>query len=97
MTDLAQHIRLQLHNREKNPMMWRWMVLYPLYVLAELSLVATDLSELLGSAIALNLWVHPSVDYRSDEITQDIPIYAALGRCLSYRARCFDYSSNVQS
>ncbi|TIC04944.1 Nramp-domain-containing protein [Wallemia mellicola] len=53
--DLAQHIRLQLHNREKNPMIWRWMVLYPLYVLAEFSLVATDLSELLGSAIALNL------------------------------------------
>lgn len=96
MTDLAQHIRLQLHNRERNPMIWRWMVLYPLYVLAEFSLIATDLSELLGSAIALNLWVHLSAVYRSHRITQNIPIYAALGRCQSYGARCLDYSSIVQ-
>lgn len=31
------------------------MALYPLYILAEFALIATDLSELLGSAIALNL------------------------------------------
>jgi Mn2+/Fe2+ NRAMP family transporter len=29
--------------------------LYTLYVLAEVAIVATDLAELLGSAIALNL------------------------------------------
>ncbi|TIA90007.1 hypothetical protein E3P81_02688 [Wallemia ichthyophaga] len=53
--DLAQHIRLQLHDRHPRPVLWRWLALYPLYVLTELSLIATDLSELLGSAIALNL------------------------------------------
>jgi Mn2+/Fe2+ NRAMP family transporter len=32
-------------------------VLYPLYVLAEIAIIATDLAELLGSAIALNLYI----------------------------------------
>lgn len=35
--------------------------LYGLYGLAELAIIATDLAELLGSAIALNLWVHSKV------------------------------------
>ena len=30
-------------------------MLYPLYVLAEVAIIATDLAELLGSAIALSL------------------------------------------
>ncbi|KAG8982299.1 hypothetical protein FRB93_008174 [Tulasnella sp. JGI-2019a] len=53
--DLAQHLRALLHSREKHRMLWRWGLLYPLYVLSELAIVATDLAELLGSAIALNL------------------------------------------
>ena len=36
-------------------MLYRWGLLYPLYVLSELAIVATDLAELLGSAIALCL------------------------------------------
>ncbi|TFK21529.1 natural resistance-associated macrophage protein [Coprinopsis marcescibilis] len=51
--DLAGHSRLLLYNRPKNPRLWRWLALYPLYVLAEVAIIATDLAELLGSAIAL--------------------------------------------
>ncbi|KAG6333013.1 hypothetical protein ID866_6074 [Astraeus odoratus] len=36
-------------------MLWRWGVLYPLYALSEIAIISTDLSELLGSAIALVL------------------------------------------
>ncbi|PCH34295.1 smf Mn2+ and Fe2+ transporter [Wolfiporia cocos MD-104 SS10] len=53
--DLASHCRLLLHDRPKHTLLWRWLVLYPLYALAEVAIVATDLAELLGSAIALCL------------------------------------------
>lgn len=36
-------------------MMCRWLLLYPLYALSEIAIIATDLAELLGSAIALCL------------------------------------------
>lgn len=36
-------------------MAYRWLALYPLYILAEVAIIATDLAELLGSAIALCL------------------------------------------
>jgi metal iron transporter len=36
-------------------MLCRWGILYPLYVFAEIAIISTDLAELLGSAIALNL------------------------------------------
>ncbi|KZT73250.1 smf Mn2+ and Fe2+ transporter [Daedalea quercina L-15889] len=53
--DLAAHCRLLLHDRPKHTRLWRWGVLYPLYVLSEVAIIATDLAELLGSAIALTL------------------------------------------
>lgn len=34
-------------------MFWRWAVMYPLYTLSEVAIIATDMAELLGSAIAL--------------------------------------------
>jgi metal iron transporter len=36
-------------------MLYRWGILYPLYASAEIAIISTDLAELLGSAIALNL------------------------------------------
>ncbi|KAG6896240.1 hypothetical protein C0992_009537 [Termitomyces sp. T32_za158] len=51
--DLASHCRLLLHSRPKHRLLYRWIGLYPLYVLAEVAIIATDLAELLGSAIAL--------------------------------------------
>ncbi|KAI0692204.1 natural resistance-associated macrophage protein [Cytidiella melzeri] len=53
--DLASHCRLLLHTRGKNTLIYRWILLYPLYALSEAAIVATDLAELLGSAIALCL------------------------------------------
>ena len=54
-TDLAAHCRLLLHDRPKHTRFWRWGVLYPLYAFSEIAIIATDLAELLGSAIALCL------------------------------------------
>ncbi|KAF9014158.1 natural resistance-associated macrophage protein-domain-containing protein [Cyathus striatus] len=51
--DLASHTRLLLYNRPKHTLWYRWLGLYPLYILAEVAIIATDLAELLGSAIAL--------------------------------------------
>lgn len=53
--DLASHCRLLLHDHPRHPRLIRRLVLYPLYVLAEVAIVATDLAELLGSAIGLCL------------------------------------------
>ena len=54
----ALFLRIREHPRVK-PYKWRRRAtmagLYTLYVLAELAIIATDLAELLGSAIALNL------------------------------------------
>lgn len=53
--DLASHCRLLLHDHPRHPRLVRLLVLYPLYVFAEVAIVATDLAELLGSAIGLCL------------------------------------------
>ncbi|KAF8807262.1 natural resistance-associated macrophage protein [Phlegmacium glaucopus] len=53
--DLASHCRLLLHDHPRHPRLVRWLVLYPLYVLAEVAIIATDLAELLGSAIGFCL------------------------------------------
>ncbi|KAI8990667.1 natural resistance-associated macrophage protein [Trametes punicea] len=53
--DLASHCRLLLYNRPRHTRLWRWLVFYPLYALAEIAIISTDLAELLGSAIALCL------------------------------------------
>lgn len=55
MADLASHTRLLLYNRPKHTLLYRWLGLYPLYLLSEVAIIATDLAELLGSAIALCL------------------------------------------
>jgi len=53
--DLAAHCRLLLYNRTRRPTLFRWLTLYPLYIFSEIAIISTDLAELLGSAIALNL------------------------------------------
>ncbi|KAJ7508664.1 natural resistance-associated macrophage protein-domain-containing protein [Mycena galericulata] len=53
--DLASHCRVLLYDRPKHPRLYRWLGLYPLYALSEIAIIATDLAELLGSAIALVL------------------------------------------
>lgn len=53
--DLASHCRLLFHDRPRYTRLFRWGCLYPLYLLAEVAIITTDLSEMLGSAIALVL------------------------------------------
>ncbi|TFK41312.1 natural resistance-associated macrophage protein-domain-containing protein [Crucibulum laeve] len=53
--DLASHCRLLLHDHPRHPRLVRRLVLYPLYVLAEIAIISTDLAELLGSAIGFCL------------------------------------------
>ncbi|KAL0057453.1 Manganese transporter smf1 [Marasmius tenuissimus] len=53
--DLASHCRLLLHSRPRHTLLYRWCLLYPLYLVSEIAIIATDLAELLGSAIALCL------------------------------------------
>lgn len=53
--DLASHCRLLLHDHPRHPKLVRRCILYPLYVLAEIAIISTDLAELLGSAIGFCL------------------------------------------
>lgn len=55
--DLAQHCRLLLHSRPKHKLLFRRALLYPMYVVCEIGIIATDLAELLGSAIGLSLLI----------------------------------------
>ncbi|KAK0200834.1 natural resistance-associated macrophage protein [Desarmillaria ectypa] len=48
---LASHCRVMLYPRAVT----RFALLYPLYIMSEIAIIATDLAELLGSAIALCL------------------------------------------
>ncbi|KAG8756401.1 hypothetical protein FRC11_005364 [Ceratobasidium sp. 423] len=58
--DLAEHCRILLYNRPKHTLLYRRLLLYPMYVICEIGIIATDLAELLGSAIGLTLLV-PSI------------------------------------
>lgn len=63
--DLARQCRMLILNEDRHgtpphqpvshPKWRRWGLLYPLYAIAEGAIVATELAELTGSAIALNL------------------------------------------
>ncbi|KAF7313959.1 hypothetical protein HMN09_00554300 [Mycena chlorophos] len=53
--DLASHCRLLLYDRPEHKLAYRYLLLYPLYLLSEIAIIATDLAEMLGSAIALVL------------------------------------------
>ncbi|CAE6494989.1 unnamed protein product [Rhizoctonia solani] len=55
--DLAEHCRILLYNRPKHTLLYRRLLLYPMYVICEIGIIATDLAELLGSAIGLTLLI----------------------------------------
>lgn len=75
--DLASHCRVLLHDHPRHPRLVRRLVLYPLYVLAELAIIATDLAELLGSAIALNL-IFPSLPLWAGVILTSLDVFVIL-------------------
>lgn len=88
--DLATHCRFALHDRDSRyKLVYRWGLLYPLYVMAEIGIIFTDLAELLGSAIAINLCVfgrsHLRPRRRTDpalsharSLIPAIPLYGAV-------------------
>ena len=55
IADLSSQCRMALYDRPRQKLFYRWGLLYPLYALAEIGIIFTDLAELLGSAIAINL------------------------------------------
>ncbi|GJJ09466.1 hypothetical protein Clacol_003689 [Clathrus columnatus] len=75
--DLASHCRVLLHDHPRHPRLVRRLVLYPLYVLAETAIIATDLAELLGSAIALNL-IFPSLPLWAGVILTSLDVLVIL-------------------
>ncbi|OAX42092.1 Nramp-domain-containing protein [Rhizopogon vinicolor AM-OR11-026] len=84
--DLASHCRILFHDRPRHTKLWRWAVLYPLYALAEIAIISTDLAELLGSAIALNL-LFPSLPLWAGVLTTgaDVLLILAFGNPLCTR------------
>ncbi|EJU01138.1 natural resistance-associated macrophage protein [Dacryopinax primogenitus] len=75
--DLAQHCRRLLYPRK----LTRYFGLYPLYFLSEAAIIFTDLAELLGSAIALNL-IFPSLPLWAGVLitSADVLVILALWR-----------------
>ncbi|KAG0140627.1 hypothetical protein CROQUDRAFT_664933 [Cronartium quercuum f. sp. fusiforme G11] len=55
--DLAQLCRLKLYNKSQNTQLWRWLTLYPLYIICEIGIIFTDLGELIGSAMGLKMLI----------------------------------------
>ncbi|KAG2365540.1 smf Mn2+ and Fe2+ transporter [Suillus spraguei] len=91
--DLASHCRMLFHDRPRHKKLWRWAILYPLYVLSELAIVCTDLAELLGSAIALNL-LFPALPLWGGVLVTgaDVLLILALGNPLHSRpAKVFEW------
>lgn len=91
--DLASHCRILFHDRPRHKKLWRWAVLYPLYVLSELAIVCTDLAEMLGSAIALNL-LFPTLPLWGGVLVTgaDVLLILALGNPLHSRpAKVFEW------
>ena len=75
---LASHCRILLYDRPKHKLLYRWLGLYPLYFLAEVAIIATDLAELLGSAIALVL-LFPSLELWHGVLITGFDVFLILG------------------
>lgn len=91
--DLASHCRILFYDRPRHKKLWRWGVLYPLYVLSELAIVSTDLAELLGSAIALSL-LFPALPLWAGVLVTgaDVILVLGLGNPLHARpAKVFEW------
>ncbi|KAI9570157.1 natural resistance-associated macrophage protein-domain-containing protein [Boletus coccyginus] len=90
--DLASHCRLLFHDRPRHTLLWRWGVFYPLYILAEIAIICTDLAEMLGSAIALVL-LFPSLPLWSTVLltATDVMLFLAIENPLkSKRVKLFE-------
>ncbi|KZS93079.1 natural resistance-associated macrophage protein [Sistotremastrum niveocremeum HHB9708] len=75
--DLATHCRILLKNHPRHPRLVRFFVLYPLYAFAQIAIIATDLAELLGSAIGLSLLI-PSLPLYGAVLITAVDIFLIL-------------------
>ena len=75
-----------LYNRPEHPKLWRWGVLYPLYVVAEIAIISTDLAELLGSATAL-VFLFPSLPLWAGVLITASDVLIILAFCDPTRGR----------
>ncbi|KII93016.1 hypothetical protein PLICRDRAFT_49119 [Plicaturopsis crispa FD-325 SS-3] len=91
---LAAQCRLLLHSRSNHPRVYRYLLLYPLYVLSEVAIIATDLAELLGSAIALCM-LFPTLPLWAGVLltAADVLVLLALGDPLRGRpVKAFEFT-----
>ncbi|KZP29358.1 natural resistance-associated macrophage protein [Athelia psychrophila] len=91
--DLASHCRILLHSRPKHKLLNRYLLHYPLYIIAEIAIISTDLAELLGSAIALCL-IWPALPLWAGVLLTagDVIFILALGDPLGGRpAKMFEW------
>jgi len=92
--DLPQHCRRSLHNRPKHTLWYRWGLLYPLYLLCEAGIVLTDLTELLGSAIAINLLV-PQIPLYGGILLTSVDVLIILALFANYPSQCIKKHANI--
>lgn len=81
--------------------MYRWLVLYPLYAIYEAAIVFTDLAELLGSAIAINLLI-PKVPLWAGVLLTSADVFIILlcfpnydGKTASTNVRVFEFAMGI--
>ncbi|GAA5932948.1 hypothetical protein JCM10213_009249 [Rhodosporidiobolus nylandii] len=95
--DLATQCRFALYDRPGKWKLWyRYGLLWPLYLLAEAGIVFTDLAELLGSAIAINLLI-PAIPLWAAVLLTSLDVFLILllfnqypARTVSNSMRCFE-------
>ncbi|KAJ3785276.1 natural resistance-associated macrophage protein-domain-containing protein [Lentinula aff. detonsa] len=75
--DLASHCRLLLHDHPTHPRFVRRMILYPLYICAEVAIISTDLAEVLGSAIGICL-IFPSLPLWTGVVLTALDVFVFL-------------------
>ncbi|GAA5884985.1 hypothetical protein JCM6882_007181 [Rhodosporidiobolus microsporus] len=95
--DLATQCRFALYDRPGRFKLWyRYGLLWPLYLLAEAGIIFTDLAELLGSAIAINLLI-PAIPLWAAVLLTSLDVFLILllfnqypARTVTTSMRCFE-------
>ncbi|KAJ4476669.1 natural resistance-associated macrophage protein [Lentinula aciculospora] len=75
--DLASHCRLLLHDHPTHPRFVRRMIMYPLYICAEIAIISTDLAEVLGSAIGICL-IFPTLPLWTGVVLTALDVFVFL-------------------
>ncbi|GAA5867701.1 hypothetical protein JCM3774_003382 [Rhodotorula dairenensis] len=93
--DLATHCRFALHDRPgRFKLVYRWGMLYPLYAMAEAGIIMTDLAELLGSAIAINLLI-PAIPLWACVLLTSLDVFLILLLFNQYPSRTMTTSMRM--